>query len=338
MPTEKNLRDVPATPLPENTPVVPLPPIVPDEGDTPVVPLPPIVDQPPAANPDQTPVIPLPPIVDQPPAANPDQTPVIPLPPIVGQPPAANPDQTPVIPLPPIVGIPMPGVRPEYPGYATVRFLNAVADGEPVRVAVGSRTVANNLAFGNLGNYFNVIDGFRTVTIYSVRSPRTVLYQSSVPMSAGEVITLAIVRSGGVLDLVRVSDKPCNNRPANRACIRAVNLVYNSPALDVVLADGRVVFTDVRYKEVTIWRQARPKEYDFYIAQTPYSLNRMYDDIQTVEDLPLAMAGYYLPGYGSVDPLVSFYVNARAGAMDTIYILGNWNISQVIRTKVVEDY
>ena len=63
-----------------------------------------------------------------------------------------------------------------------------------------------------------------------------------------------------------------------------------------------------------------------------------YDDIQTVEDMPLAMAGFYLPGYGSVDPLVSFYVNARAGAMNTIYILGNWNISQVIRTKVVEDF
>lgn len=307
-----NSRNVPATPPPEDLPVAPLPPIV----GTPE----------PAPGPEDVPVIPLPPMdgtnppVDTGPGAD---VPVIPLPPMGSTPPVAP---GPVLPNP---------ILPT-PGYCTVRFLNAVMDGEPMRVTVGNRTVARSLDYGSFTGYYSVPDGFRTVTAYSVRMPWNILFQASVPMSAGEVITLAFVRSGGVLDLVRISDLPCSNRPRGRACIRAVNLVYNSPALDVVLADGRVVFTDVREREVTTWRQARPGSYDFYIAQTPFAAP--FRDIQTVEDLPYVMSGYYLPGFGAVQPLTSFTVDAKAGAMESIYLLGNWNIDRAIRAKVVESY
>lgn len=300
-------RDVPATPPPSDIPVAPLPPVVgqPEApgGDVPVAPLPPMNGNPPVDSGD---------------------VPVIPLPPMGSTPPVDPGPSIPVFPWP-------------NPGYCTVRFLNAVWEGMPVRITVGNRVVARALPFGNLTGYFSVPDGFRTVTVFDTNN-RSILYQASVPMRAGSVITLALVRAGGILDLVRISDQPCNNRPRNRACIRTVNLLYNSPPLDVILADGRVVFTDVRYKEVTTWRQARPGSYDMYLAQTPYSLSPRYQDIQTVEDLPYAMSGYFLPGYGSVEPLVSFYVDAKAGAMETIYILGNWDISRTLRTKVVEDF
>ena len=296
-------RNVPATPPP---------------ADIPVAPVPPIVGQPePGPGTDQIPVPPIAP-PGQPPVAGPDNIPETPIAP-PGQPPAAP---GPVIPVPRV---------------STVRFLDAVTDGEPLRIVVGSRLVANSLEYGGMTGYYSFIPGFRTVTIYSARQPWVVLFQSSVPLNTSEVITLAVVRAGGVLDLVRISDAPCSNRPRNRACIRTVNLVYNSPALDVMLSDGRVVFTDVRYKEVTTYRQARPQTYDFYIAQTPYTLAPAYTDIQTVEDMPMILPNYYLPGYGSVEPLVSFYIDAKAGTDYTIYVLGNWDFSHIIRTKVVEN-
>ena len=52
----------------------------------------------------------------------------------------------------------------------------------------------------------------------------------------------------------------------------------------------------------------------------------------------MVLPDYFLPGFGTVEPLVSFYVDARAGAMETIYMMGNWNTSREIRTKVVETY
>lgn len=331
-------RNTPATPLPEDYPVVPLPPIVPDDQ----MPSPDMPDnslpegQPPVApGPGDTPMIPLPPIVGNPPAANPDQVPVIPLPPIVGTPDQGFPPQFPVAPGPGGVVI-LPGLIS--PNYCTVRFLNAAPGFDPFNVTIGNRMVARNLAYGGLSSYVRVADGFRTVTI-GYPGSTGVFYQQAIPFSAGELITLAIVRSGGGLDLVRISDIPCRNRPAGRACIRAINLCYGAPALDVLLSDGRMVFNDVRYKEVTNFKQARPRDYSFYVAQTSFVPSPYFYDIDTVEDTPMAAPNYFLPGMGAVNPLASFYLDAKRNGVYSIYLLGTWNYaSPNLRVRVVEDF
>ena len=270
----------------------------------------------------QEPVIPLPPFVEPP-----ENEPVAPLPPYV------EPPHEPVAPLPPVV---VPPQQPVFPGYCTVRFLHAAFGYEPVRITVGPRTASNNLAYAGMTGYGRVPDGFYTVTITTAATPRALLFQSTVPFRAGDIVTLALTRTASGLDLARISDAPCMNRPRNRACIRAINLCYGSPALDVVLNDGRVVFSDIGYKSITPFRLARPQEYAMYIAQTPYVLPSAFQDIETLEDLPIVVANYYLPGYGDVSPLSTFYVDAKAGGMYSVYILGAWNSS--MRTKIVEDF
>ena len=126
--------DQPATPPPEDYPVVPLPPVVPD-------------DQPPA------PDYPVPPIAGE--ENPPVEGPVFPVPPIAG---GENPPvEGPVFPVPPIAGPGNPPVAPGpvYPvsGYCTVRFLNAVTDFDPMRVLIGGRVVADNLGYGDVGSY-----------------------------------------------------------------------------------------------------------------------------------------------------------------------------------------
>ena len=335
-------RNTPATPLPDDVPVAPLPPIVPD-GEGPVdpdfsvpdYPVPPVIRP---EDPGQVPVdpgftvpdYPVPPVIRP---EDPGQIPV--------DPGFTVPDFGPIYPDRPgtiiIPGITLPGLI--NPGYCTVRFLNAAAGYEPFRVTIGNRLVSNSLAYGTLTGYGRVMDGFRTVTISNPYAPTSIFYRQTIPFSAGELITLAIVRTNTGLDLVRISDIPCRNRPMGRACIRAVNLNYGSPALDVLLNDGRMVFNDVRYKEVTNFKMARPQDYGFYIAQTSYVPSPYFQDIETVEETPMAAPGYFLPGYGSVSPLTSFYVDAKRNGVYTIYILGMWNYQNPnIRVKVVEDF
>lgn len=75
---------------------------------------------------------------------------------------------------------------------------------------------------------------------------------------------MAIIPSAGGIDLMQISDTPCNNRPYGYSCFRVANLAYYSNPLDVILYDGRVVYSDVRFKEVTSFKRIRPGEYDFY--------------------------------------------------------------------------
>lgn len=265
-----------------------------------------------------------------------------PAPPVSGEefPPV---ESGPVFPVPPIAGpggLPVPSV-PVYPvsGYCTVRFLNAAMDLDPIRALIGDRVVANDLRYSEIGSYWRVRDGFRTVTVTSASNPRLILYRQSVPFGVNEIVTLAVARSSNGMELVRVSDIPCRNRPRDQACIRTVNLVYNSPALDMILNDGRVVFSDVRCREVTAYKQARPGDYGFYITQTPYALSPVYSDVQTLEELPVILANYYLPGFGQAPPLTSSHVDAQPGSMNTIYLMGRWSMgSPSVRSKVVQDF
>lgn len=221
---------------------------------------------------------------------------------------------------------------------ARVRFLNAVTDGGPVRIALAGRLLAPRLAVGNLTGYYAVRPGFRTLTMFDARAPLPMIYLGPVPVSAGEAVTFAVVRcANGGVDLVRVDDSASYMRGTERACVRIVNLIYNCPAVDVMLTDGRVVFTDVRFKEITGFRRARAGQYDMYVVQTPAALSPVCADIETAEDLSVAIARR-LPECGIQEPLASFYLNARAGATETVYLMGNWDVSRSNRVRMVENY
>jgi len=240
---------------------------------------------------------------------------------------------------PAVMPFPSEGGDLRDPSLAHVRFLHALTEGVPMRVILENRLLTPQLSPGNLTGCFPVRPGFQTLALFNARSPSPLLYFASIPFSPGEMVTLAIVRrANNGVDLVRVDDRACYMRGTERACVRAVNLVYNSPALDVMLTDGRAVFTDVRFKETTSCRRAKAGQYDMYIARTPYVLPTAFTDIETVEDLPVAAANYFLPGFGRVEPLASFGLEARAGATETIYLMGNWELSRNIRARVVENY
>lgn len=235
--------------------------------------------------------------------------------------------------LPAIIGVQIPEVSNSE--YCTVRFLNAASGYGPLNITIGSRMVVNNLAFSNVSAYTRVVDGFYFVVVSSTRNSGNILFRGRIPFNANEVITMAIVKSANGLNFVRVSDQPCKNRPRNRGCVRVANLIYNSPPMNVILTDGRIAFADVQYKEVTSYKQARPGEYDFYVAKTPYALSPALTDIDILDNLPIVLTNFFLPGYGEVTPLVSSSVVVKAGGMYTIYLLGNWENSSEVRIKII---
>lgn len=213
--------------------------------------------------------------------------------------------------------------------FCRIRFLNATEGYGAFRISIGSRLVTNALSYACMTPYGNVAEGFRIVTITSAASPRTVLFQREIPFNAGELITLAIIKAPQGLDVLRISDAYSLNNPDNRGGIRMANLVFNSLPLDLFLTNGRAVFSDVRYKEVTLFKQARPRVYNFYLAETPYYIESRYDDIEVIEDMPIMLQ------YGNYEAIARFSLDIKANTMYTIYVLGNW--PEPILIKVVDN-
>lgn len=315
-------RSRPVTPLPNPGEGGPIPPIANTPGS--LLPSPGEMPSQPGAG---TPVAPLPnpgeggPVVPNRPSTG---TPVVPLP---------NPGEGgPVTPGRPGVVIPV-RPQPNPPCYyctsakpGQIRFLNAAIGYSPFRIYVNNYVIVNGLGFASLTPYGRVAGGYQTVTVAGMNG--YIYLQKSMPIRSDETATIAIINTASGLDLLQISDVGCS-RPKNMACLRVCNLAPNVNPLDVILSDGRVVFSDVRFKEVTDYRRARPGQYEFYLAETNLRPMPRFEDIETINTAGVI---FEMP-----TSLVSFFVNVTANANYTIYILSTSATPDAIQILVIED-
>lgn len=326
-------------------PVIPLPnpgeggPVYPgdnDAGATPVIPLP---------NPGEGgPVYP---------GDNDDgATPVIPLPnPGEGGPVYPGNDSTTVT---PVIPLPNPGEGgPVYPGNnnnwntgwntgtnllptiigtilsgsARVRFLNAAYNYPAFRVVVGGTQFVNLLNYASASGYGNVRAGYRTVSI--VGTDGYVYIQKTMPFQSNSLSTIAIINSASGLDLLQITDSCCP--PGNGySSFRVGNLASNSGPMDVLMSDGRVVYSDLRFKEVGAFKRIMPGTYQFFYADTNMTQMPTYLDIETLDS---AWLGVYPP----YETFGSLYLNVTSNAIYSVYLLQSGTRRNQIQNLILMD-
>ena len=268
------------------------------------------------------------------PGDDPAAEPVIPLPyPGEGGPvyPGDDPAAEPVIPLPyPGEGGPVyPGNSGwVQPGASRVRFLNAAYSYPPLRIDLSNGRFVNRLGYTSITGYGRVRAGYQTVTVSGSANGRIYL-QRSLPFQAGGIMTVAVIRTAGGLDLLPVADTCC--RPSNGwANFRVGNLAFNSSPLDVLMSDGRVVFGDLRYKEVASNRRIQPGSYRFFYADT--DMSPMASSL-SIESLDPAWLDIHPP----LETFGSVYLNISPGENCTVYLLQSGNGRNNIQNMILTD-
>lgn len=211
-----------------------------------------------------------------------------------------------------------------WPSAAKVRFLNAGYNYPSFRIFVGNRQFVNLLNYASATTYEQVNSGYQTVTVTG--SNGYVYIQKAMPFQANSVTTIAIINTASGLDLLQITDSCCP--PANGySNLRIGNLAYNSGPLDVILSDGRVVWTDVQYKEVTAFKRIMPGTYQFFYADTNLMPMPTGMDIETQDSAWLGV-------YPSQETFGSMYLDVASNANYTVYLLqsgtGRNNIQNLI--------
>ncbi|MEG2000164.1 MAG: DUF4397 domain-containing protein [Evtepia sp.] len=279
--------------------------------------------------------------------SNTDNIPVIPLPnPGEGGPAFPGPDTggsggTPVIPLPepgfpvgpdivyPIIPLPNPG-GPAYPvwrQYSRARFLNASYGYRPFRIFINNVRVVNFLSSASVSYSIRVPAGYQTVTIAGADG--YIYIQKSMPFEANRATTIAIINTASGLDLIQIADTCC---PAGNGYsgFRVSNLAYSSRPMDVLLADERVVFADVRFKETTPLKRIRPGNYQFYFAETSLLPMPLAQDIETLD-------GAFVGLYPSPNILASLSLRILRNATYTAYIISTGPTPSDLQVFSIED-
>ena len=298
--------------------VIPLPnpgeggPVYPGPGGDAVIPLPDLGEGGPVyPGPGGDAVIPLPnPGEGGPVYPGPDGDAVIPLPnPGEGGP--VYPGDGPIWVCPGCTVTPVPPIVQS--GTSRVRVLNAAYGYSAFRVSVGGRRFVNRLNYAGVTGYGWVPSGYQTVTVTGMNG--YIYLRKSMPFQTNGLTTIAIVNTAGGIDLTQIADRCCP--PSNGwSSFRVGNLAYNSGPLDVVMSDGRVVYSDLRYKEVGVFKRIMPGTYQFFYADTNLTPMPANYDIETMDS---AWLGVYPP----YETFGSLSLNVNSGELYNIYLLQN---------------
>ncbi len=233
----------------------------------------------------------------------------------------------------PIITYPNPGSAiqplPTTPtfSYAAIRFLNAAYGYSGFRAFIGNRRAASLLSFSAVSAYSRVSSGYQTVTITGTDG--YIYLQKTLPFESGGRFTIAIINRPGGLDLLKITDNCCAY-PTQTAHFRVGNLARNSGALDVLLPDGRTVFTDVRFKEVTAFKRISSGAYEFLFAETNQLPAPAYSDIETLDSA-------FIGANPLPDTAASVYLNVSRGRAYTVYLLQNGQSYNAISPLIVAD-
>ena len=244
----------------------------------------------------------------------------------------------PIFPTLPDIGIPDTGLPtfPIFPGdnndsYAHVRFLHAASGYGPLNIIISSYTTVYDLAYAQASDYIDVLDGFRTVIVVSSNAPRRILLKKTIPFRSGAVETMAIINTKDGLDIVAISDTTCQSKDRYTSCFRVANLSYGSGPLDTMLSDGKLIFDNTMFKEVTVFRRLRNGYYQFYVTENMDVPMPIIRDCEIIEPINTNC----MVGSPSPELVLSYDMVVQTNKMYTAYYIGGDNRNNPMQVVIL---
>lgn len=194
---------------------------------------------------------------------------------------------------------------------ASIRFLHAAVNQPAVNIRLGSRTMINNMQFGNFTPYYLENSSQNTlVTVTNARTGQT-LYQRYINFSGQSAYTVSIINDGDGITLFALTDTPC--RYQNMSCLRAVNLSPNSGAVDIFLSEYGRIFQNLSQYNVTGYSAVSRGTYRVSVSEALPCTNS--------NDIIMAN-GYVECNNTRIVIMDSTTLNVMNGVTYTLYIIG----------------
>lgn len=140
------------------------------------------------------------------------------------------------------------------------RLLHASPGTGPVDVHVNGKIVARNLRYLNFTNYFSVPSGIYTIKVYPTEKTTDPLIDTKLQLVPGSIYTLAAIGDPESIGLQPISE-PLPGPNPKYSMVRFAHLSPRTPEVDITLPDGKKLFSNVSYKEVTEYIQLAPGNY-----------------------------------------------------------------------------
>jgi len=225
--------------------------------------------------------------------------------------------------------------------YTYVRVLHANEKVGAVNVLINGNIIARGLTYGAVTAYSTTTPGSILITIVSANNIAQYVAQETLSFNNGTAYTVALVpsmnglvsSSGFSSALYKIEDTSCAKAFYN-SCLRAVNLSIDTGAVNVALADGRIIARDLSYLGVSNFRQFTPGRYRVIVYES--SCGSSIQPRATISIIPIVVGN--TSSTCTANLLLSTEVEISSNKVYTSYILGSPYTSGGMKFLFTESY
>lgn len=168
-----------------------------------------------------------------------------------------------------------------------IRIFHASPDAPAVDVYANGKLIARNLPYKRFTEYLEVPSGNYNVKVFPTGKTINPVINTNLTVEPETIYTIAAADILANIKLISYVD-PIIPKVANKAYVRFCHLSPNTPKVDITLPDGKVLFNEVGFEDMTNYiaidpgvytLQARPAGTDKVALTIPnikFNQNRFY--------------------------------------------------------------
>ena len=138
-----------------------------------------------------------------------------------------------------------------------VRVLHASPNAPGVDIYVNNVLTAKDVTYKEFTQYIPVAGGLYNVRVYPTGTSVNPVISTNVNIPPGTIFTVAATGMLADIALTLVQEPPIQRLPSE-TFVRIAHLSPNAPRVDITLANGTKLFSDVEYEEITDYIPVRP--------------------------------------------------------------------------------
>lgn len=145
-----------------------------------------------------------------------------------------------------------------------VRIIHTVPDAPNVDIYANDKLIVNNLAFGNYTDYLPIPEGTYKISLYVAGTKDSPVLSNMLTVNKNSILTVAAVGTLSSIRLYAITDANTPKK-TGKAMIRFSHLSPNAPAVDITLANGTVIFSNVSFAHITPYIDVTPMNYTLQV-------------------------------------------------------------------------
>lgn len=143
-----------------------------------------------------------------------------------------------------------------------IRVFHASPDAPAVDVYINGKPEIRGLKYKSFSDYIALKPGPYNVQVFAAGTTTNPVISTRIEMPASRIFTAAAIGKLANISLYLIPD-PRTPRKPGRAMLRFVHLSPDAPPVNLAIANGKTLFSNIPYKGITDYTTLMPGKYNF---------------------------------------------------------------------------